>query len=172
MTVSAIVYEPKEGDPLMTAAEYARHKGVSRAAVSKMVKRHGIKLDQERRAPKSVWLAADAAGLALDKNTESARAANSPEGSVANQAAKMKLKKLTLEAQLLEHELAEAQGRTVTKEEHRGRLQAMCGLCIRLIDAVASNWAAEVRDPSQFAKLQEGIDGAKRTILAELEAGA
>lgn len=170
--ITAIQYEEKAGDPLLTGAEYAKRKGVSRQAVSKMAKRHGVKLDQQRRAPLSVWLAADAAGLALDKNTESARASNSPEGSVANQAAKMKLKKLTLEAELLEHELADAQGKTVTREEHRGRVQAVCGLCVRLVDAVASNWAAEVRDPVLYGKLQEGIDGAKRAILAEIDAAS
>ena len=162
--ITAIQYEDKPNDPLMTAADFARHKKVSRQAVSKMVKRHGVKLDQDGRAPLSVWLEADAVGLAMDANTASARAAGSPAGSVSAVAAKEKAKKLQLERELLEIELAEAKGKTVPVEQMAERVRNLCGWCLRYMDMVVSRLALVVRDPALYEQIRDQIDGVKGEV--------
>ena len=166
--ITPIQYEAKPDDPLMTAAEYARHKGVNRSSVCRMAKHHGVMLNQERKAPLSVWMEADRIGMVLDKNTLAARAAKLPEGSLSGRLAKAKLKSAESDAEIKALELAKLRGHTIEVEEHRARVQGICGLCNRLLDTVADNWAAEVRDPALYGKLKEGIDNGKRLILAEV----
>jgi len=172
MPVSAIQYEEKADDPLMTASEYSRHAKKSPQAACRMVKRHGIRLDQNRKAPLSVWLEAERVGLAMDKNALTSAGAGLPKGSLSENLNREKLNKLQKENQLLELELAKSRGETVPLAEHRRRIQGICGLCMRLLDAALENWAAEVRDPDQFERLREGIDRAKRQVREEAGVGA
>ena len=153
-------------DPLLTAAEYARKKGASRQAVSRMVHRHGLRLDADRRAPMSVWQAADAIGRTMDKNTLTARAAGLPEGDVAAIGAKRKIKKMDLEIEVLQLELAKARGELIDRKEAERQMADTVSLCLTLIDQVADNWAAEARDHEMYQKLVSGIDRA-RAFVAE-----
>lgn len=155
-----------DADPLLTAAEYARTKGASRQAVSRMVKRHGVKLDAQRRAPRSVWQAADAIGRMQDKNTLAARVANLPEGGMAAIGTKKKLKKMSLEIEQLEMSVAKTRGELISRPEAERQLTDMVGLCMLLLDQVVANWAAEVRDPEMYALLVAGIDRAREKVAA------
>ena len=156
----------KDEDPLLTAAEYAREKGATRQAVSRMVKRHGVKLDADKRARLSVWRAADQLGRMQDKNTLAARAAGLPEGGLAATGAKKKLKKMDLEIEQLEMEIARVRGEMINRREAEQQMADTVSLCLTLIDQVAENWVAEVREHEAYGKLVAGIDRA-RAVIAE-----
>ena len=165
MPVSAIEYAEKADDPLMTASDYARHAKKSPQAACRMVKRHGIRLDQKRRAPLSVWLEAEKVGLALDKN--GGAQGGLPKGSLSESLNREKYNKLQKEGVLLDLEIAERRGEVIRMEEHRRELQAVVGLCMRLMDVVLDNWSAEVRDAALYEKLKDGMDRAKRQVREE-----
>lgn len=160
--------QKKETDPLLTAAEYARKKGTTRQAVSRMVKRHGVRLDNERRAKLSVWRAADAIGRMQDKNTLAARAAGLPEGGVAAIGAKKKIRKMDLEIAMAEIELAKLRGEMIDRKEAERQMSDTVSLCLTLIDQVADNWAAEVRDHAMYGKLIGGIDRARAQVAERM----
>jgi hypothetical protein len=155
-------------DPLLTASEYARKKGATRQAVSRMVGRHGIRLDTERRAKLSVWLAADEIGRMQDKNTLAARAAGLPEGGVAAIGAKKKIRKMDLEIAMAEIELAKLRGEMIDRKEAERQMMDTVTLCLTLIDQVADNWAAEVRDHAAYEKLTAGIDRARAQVAERM----
>ena len=155
-------------DPLLTAAEYARQKGATRQAVSRMVKRHGVRLDEEKRARLSVWRAADAIGRMQDKNTLSARVAGLPTGDVAAIGAKRKIKKMDLEIEGLQLDLAKVKGELIDRKEAEKQMADTVSMCLTMIDQVADNWSAEVRDHAMYAKLVEGIDRAREFTASKV----
>ena len=167
MPVSAIEYAEKADDSLMTASDYARHAKKSPQAACRMVKRHGIRLDQKRRAPLSVWLEAEKVGLAMDKNALTTAGAGLPKGSLSENLNREKYNKLQKEGVLLDLEIAQRRGEVIRMEEHRRVLQATVGLCMRLMDVVLDNWSAEVRDAALYEKLRDGMDRAKRQVREE-----
>lgn len=158
----------RDKDPLLTATEYARVKGASQQAVSRMVRRHGVLLDEKKRARLSVWRAADAVGRMQDKNTLSARAAGLPEGGLAAVGAKAKIKKLALEIEQLQLEVDEAKGEVVARKDAERQMAEVVSLCVLMIEQVLENWAAEARDPAAFEKLRAGMDRVREEIAGKV----
>ncbi len=142
---------------MLTAAEYAQRSGKSRPTISRMVKRHGIRLDQKRKAPLSVWLEAEKNGLAMNNDLAS-------KNSSSENLTKEKAKKLQLERELLEIELAEAKGKTVPVEQMAERVRNLCGWCLRYMDMVVSRLALVVRAPAMYEQIRDQIDGVKGEV--------
>lgn len=158
-------------DPLLTAAEYARRRGVSEASVSKMRKRHGVKLDGNRRAPLSAWEAAREVGAAMDKNAADARAVGGEKGIAATHA-KLRTKKLALEIEAQEMANAVKRGEYIPRATAEKMLSGAFQLFNLLIEEGCLDEAAERRDTAFFERMMGKMDNLRRRYADVFERAA
>lgn len=156
-------------DPLLTAAEYARRRGVSEKTVSVMRKRHGVKLDGNRRAPLSAWEAAREVGAAMDKNTMGAVGG---EKGISAQHAKLKTKKLALEVEAQEMANAVKRGEYIPRATAEKMLTGAFQLFNLLIEEGCLEEASERRETAFFERMMGKLDNLRRRYADVFEQAA
>jgi hypothetical protein len=152
----------------ITQQEAAKEYGKTVQAISKQLKRHGLRADKAGKYDAEKVADAMKAGALLDKNKFAEQLASGafPKGSLHEQRLVEQVRKLTAEADTAEFKLEQMRNEVISIADHRDRIQAIVNTCKRTIQIWVNTTAAEIGTPEIKQKLEQ----AQRKAFAAAEA--